>query len=1269
MRGGSTAGCNRYQRLMILGFLLTFLPGTAVLSQTGGEGAIQGTVTDQSGALVGNATVTATNAATGVSTTRTTTSDGLYEISPILPGTYVITVTAQGFRTFKQENLVINAMKVTGFNASLSIGSATQEVTVTAAPPALDTTNATLGGVIENKTYSQLPILMNGAQRDPTAFATLLPGAQAGSRIPVFSGTGNYLGEMYLEGVPMTTANQQGDNRNVSYALPFDSIDQLQAQTSGVSAEYQGAGLENFTIKSGTNQLHGSVADFVRNTIFDTWGYTAKAATVTNAAGMTVPAPKPAEHQNELDVSVGGPIFHDKLFFFGAYQRYQRTSGVNPGLLTVPTVAMRNGDFSQLLASNGGPGIAVYDPSTQAACTANSTNGPCRYQYGYGPGGTPGSAGNPVPTGVPVNVIPANQLSPITQYLQKFLPAPSNGAIVNNYLGGVPSGYNNWTYLGRIDYDISSKQRLSALIDGGSRESVPFNVNATTTFPIPYTNGQSVDLGFHIATLEDSYVITPNLVNQFKFGFVNFGGPPAKSLTQGISQYEITTAGVTGLPAGQASDEFPQVSFSGTDAQTNWLSGGVNQGTSTYTAVSENYTLVDNLQWVKGKHSMSFGFQYQWLEANISNYDTGSYPLVMSFSQSETAAVTPTSSSNPAAKFGSGGYSYASYLLGAINSSGVTIQPFSVLGGRYHPFAPYFQDDYKVNEKLTLNLGLRWDYLPPYHEVDDRWSFLNPNLTNGITGNKGELQFAGSRGPASCNCQTPVHTYWGNWGPRIGLAYSVNDKTVIRGAYGLIYSHGGGVGGRGGAYQGTGQLGFQQSPAFGDTPGGPAAFYLNNSAYYQTIGMANTNFGGPGFTLPALTPPSAALQTLNTGNYVTSSGAYVQPSSAPGYADPYLSGRAPSFDFFNFGIQRAITSDLTATASYVGSQSHFLAASAGNARGYWANQLDPRYLALGSLLSSPATAANVAAAQAIIPGVALPYPGYETAAAHSSKATIAQMLTAFPQYSSVADTWGNVANANYNALQISVSQRQRHGFSATVNYTYAKQLDDAGTFRSGFDIPGSVLASGTSWKRDRIERAISTIDQPQNLAAYGVYQLPFGKGGIGRDNFLVRALASGWQLSSIFTYRSGNPLALVASNSNCTNTPGQGQCMPNYNPSFSGAARQNGSWGHGVTSKTLGSVQYISPTALQDAPEYTLGDVARTRADNLWAPSSYDIDASVRRTFDITERWKFIFEADVTDLTNKVTFGGIGVNVDSGFGAITSASGNRDWQFAGRINF
>jgi hypothetical protein len=279
------------------------------------------------------------------------------------------------------------------------------------------------------------------------------------------------------------------------------------------------------------------------------------------------------------------------------------------------------------------------------------------------------------------------------------------------------------------------------------------------------------------------------------------------------------------------------------------------------------------------------------------------------------------------------------------------------------------------------------------------------------------------------------------------------------------------------------------------------------------------------------------------------------------------------------------------------------------------------------------------------------------------------MLTAFPQYSSVADTWGNVANANYNALQISVSQRQRHGFSATVNYTYAKQLDDAGTFRSGFDIPGSVLASGTSWKRDRIERAISTIDQPQNLAAYGVYQLPFGKGGIGRDNFLVRTLASGWQLSSIFTYRSGNPLALVASNSNCTNTPGQGQCMPNYNPSFSGAARQNGSWGHGVTSRTLGSVQYISPTAFQDAPEYTLGDVARTRADDLWAPSSYDIDASVRRTFDITERWKFIFEADVTDLTNKVTFGGIGVNVDSGFGAITSASGNRDWQFAGRINF
>lgn len=1264
----------RSRLFVFASFVFLFFLSCQSWGQTGGQGAIQGTVTDPSGAVISNATVSAQNLATHAITMRRTSSDGLYQVSPLLPGNYTVTIEAQGFQTFTQQNLVVDAMRVTPLNVKLSLGSATEQVTVTTAPPALDTTNSTLGGVMENETYENLPVLMGGQQRDPTAFATLMPGAQPGARTPVISGTSNYLAEVYLEGIPLTTASQQGDNRNIFNSVPVDSVDQLQLLTSSMPAEYQGAGLLNFTIKSGGDKYHGTVFDYIRNTMFDTWGFTAPGATQKNAQGQTVPAPKPDEHQNEFGFTIGGPapFLHKKLFLFGAYDRYHGRSGVHPNTLTIPTAPMQKGDFSQLLASNGGPGFAIYDPTTQAACTANSTTGPCRYQFGYGPGPIKGSAGNPVKTGAPINVIPANEVSPIAQYLEQYLPAPTNGNLTGNYLGGVPTGYDNWEYVVRGDYDLTDKQRISFVTTNGDRKNVPYTIgNSGVVLPVPYINGSKAEIAVHIADLEHSYVITPHLVNQAKFGFVNFGGPPVTNATQGIKQYEAVSAGITNLPPGQASEEFPGASFDGSNAPSTWTANGASG--ATYTSVSDTYTAIDNLQWVKGRHSMTFGFQYQWLDDNASSYDGPSGVVPIKYSINETANLTGSSYINNT------GYSYASYMLGAIGSTSLTIQSFSVLGGRYHPFAPYFQDDFQVTPKLTVNLGLRWDYLPPYHEAQDRFSFLNPTMTNPVTGNPGALQFAGHRGAGiSCNCDTPVHTYYNNWGPRVGFAYSVTDKTVVRGGFGVFYSHAGGVGGRAGAATGTGQLGFSVSPSFTDSTSGPA-FYLNNSTYFSSIGLANTSFGGPGYVLPTPLGPTAAAQSLNAGNYV-SGGKYVAASSGPAYADPYISGRAPTFNFYNFGIQRALTQDLTIAVNYAGSQSHFIVPGSSNLRGYWANQLDPKYLVLGSLLNKPATSANVAAAQAIIPGISAP-SWYQAAAGLSSKATISQMLVAFPQYTGVSDIWGqNSANASYNSLQITLQQRQWHGLSYTLNYTYAKQLDDAGTFRSGFAIPGSAIATGKAWKADRIERSESTLSQPQGLSTYGVYQLPFGKRGFGANNWAVRNIAGAWQLSGIFTYRSGNPLTITSSQ--CTNTPGQGQCMPDYNPNFTGSARINGSWSKGVTYANLGTAAaskingYVDPKlsqqtgAFQNAAPYMLGDVARTRALNLWAPSAYNLDASVRRSFDLKDNLKFIFEADVTDLTNKVTFGGIVTNVNSSnFGAATKAEGNRDWQFAGRINF
>jgi hypothetical protein len=1304
------------------------------MAQIGGEGAISGTVTDTTGALVPNATVVARNNGTGVETKRTASSDGLYNISPLIPGTYTVTVTATGFSTFKQEKVSVDALSNIGLNVSLKTGSQNETITVTDAPPSLETTNSTLGGTIQNSLYTELPIMISGSQqRDVTQFSNLLPGAQVnpGGRSSIIGGTGQRLGELYLDGLPLTTASQQGDNRPVFNIVPLEAIDQIKVVTSGFSAEYQGAGLENYNTKAGTNTYHGSIFGYFRNTIFDAWSFSTKPGSPGNIVKenqngtiVNVPGPKPAEHQTELGYAVGGPVKipflfngRDKLFFYTTYDKFRSRLAANPISSTVPTTLMRNGNFQELLdptvAANAGTGalgnnakvnFPIYDPTTLASCTAHSTNGPCRYQYGYGPGTGNGTAGNPVLISPgKANIIPASQLSPISQYQQSALPTPTFdtiGNIQNNFFGAPPSGFDNWLYSGRVDYNISARQTLSFVITGGNRHAVPYTSSATASIPFPYLPTTASTVAGHWVDVEHTFTITPHIVNQFKFGFMNFGGPPVKNITQGTA-FALSASGITGLPAGQASENAANTAFAGASAPTGWVGN-----TPTSTSVSDTYTLVDNIQWLKGRHSMNFGGVYQWLQNNASTADGASTPTPMNWSTNETGNITP----NGNTYLTNTGYSYASFLIGAVGSSSATLQPFSVLGGRFHPFAAYYQDDYKVTPKLTLNLGLRWDFIPTYTEAQDRWSFLNPNITNPITGNLGAIQFAGNRGGSgvSCNCRTPVNNYLKNWGPRMGFAYSMDEKTVLRGGFGMLYSHAGGTGGAGGAATGTGQAGFNSTTSFTDGAAGASAgpaFYLNNNPAFPAH---NANFGGPGFVLPAIAPISATSQTLGTGFYVCSGQPFAPCNGATGtssgigtgiaFADPYLSGRAPEFNFYNLGMQREITRDLTVTVNYVGSQSHFLTSTNNNLRGLQSGQLDPKYLALGTNLSKPATAANIAAAQTAT-GITLPIPyaGYTAAAAINSNATIQHMLTWMPQYSGTTDTWGDVANANYNAFQLSVAERASHGLTLYINYTYSHNIDDAGTQRSGYALPASVTATGRAWAANRIDRSLSLNSQPQNLSIFGVYKLPFGKGGIGQDHFIVRALLGGWDFSSIFQLSSGLPLALVAT-CNATQNVGQGTCMPDANPGFSGSVRQNGAWGKGVTAATLGTLSYLTgavpntnsgvgaggtPCAASSGPycnsgNFMVGDLPRIAPYGLRGPNLYRLTSAIHRTFDITERAKFIFGVDCQNVTNHVTFGNnasnnsIGVNVDTPatFGTLGFASADaRAFQFSGRLTF
>ncbi|MBI3208818.1 MAG: hypothetical protein HYZ37_07940 [Candidatus Solibacter usitatus] len=569
------------------------------------------------------------------------------------------------------------------------------------------------------------------------------------------------------------------------------------------------------------------------------------------------------------------------------------------------------------------------------------------------------------------------------------------------------------------------------------------------------------------------------------------------------------------------------------------------------------------------------------------------------------------------------GNSYASFLLGALNSSNVTEDSVVGTGARYGNYSYWIQDNFKVSSRLMLNLGLRHDIFLPFKEVLDRESFFNPNLPNSAAGGApGILMFMGN-GPNSCKCRTNINTNYKNFGPRIGVAYTLNDKTVIRAGYTIMYTHRGAVGGRGGGRIGTGTLGYSASPSFVSPEGYSPAFYWDN--------------GVPSYAKPPFFEPTLGT----TFNGTTSPAATMQ------YGDPIIGGRPPRYQNWNLGVQRALTSTLSLSVNYVGSNGHFLG---GGGRGFWSDQVHPRYLVLGNLLTMPANSANLATARNILPSLpGLPYPNYS-----GTGATIGQMLRSFPQYTNVSDLWGDVANSNYNSLQLTANKRLSHGLVFNLYYTYAKAMDDTAGTRTAYN-----------WKT---EKAPST-DAANVLNILWVYGLPFGKGhSLGSGNVVVEKLTSNWQLSGITTYRSGQFLGTVGAA--CTLPPNAGSCYADYNPNFSGPIRINGTYGSGDLLATnapafLDRGAWMSPTA------YSYGNTPRTGANGLRGPSNSNQSVALKRDFGIREGWKISVQADAFNVFNWVRFGNPNFNITSAnFGKITgTANSPRVVQFNARLTF
>ena len=343
----------------------------------------------------------------------------------------------------------------------------------------------------------------------------------------------------------------------------------------------------------------------------------------------------------------------------------------------------------------------------------------------------------------------------------------------NNYLGGLlPIGFNNDNVTAKVDLRTSARQQFAVLFATGSRrQATPYRggTNAQTQLPLPYSETRLVEEAPTTAQIKHTYVLGARWVNQASLGFARLSVPISNATIDG--NY-ATEAGIRGLPAGEAAGSFPEVSFAGPNAPTPW------RGTDAraFTEYLNNFTLQDNLQWTQGRHAMTFGFQAQRMDANERERAYGSL-ATFAFSNSQTAGFTSAGTLNAAT-----GNAYASFLLGDLSAANVIEDSQVATSGRFRGYAFWAQDDLKLSSRLSLNLGLRYDIMRPYTEVYDRWSFMNPDLANpAVGGYPGAIQFAGF-GENSCQCRTPIKTYFGALGPRLGAAFGVNERTVLRGA-------------------------------------------------------------------------------------------------------------------------------------------------------------------------------------------------------------------------------------------------------------------------------------------------------------------------------------------------------------------------------------------------------------------------------------------------------------------------------------------------------
>jgi hypothetical protein len=996
---------------------------------------VTGTVTDSSGAAIPGAKVTARHLATNVGASTETTSSGDFTIPALPVGTYEVRIEKQGFKAAVRSEVILNAGASVSVNATLEVGAVSESVQVAATLELLQTSTAKVTTAVSNKLVDELPLVVGGAMRGAFDLALITPQVNQPNddNLNIGGGQGGAYGAT-LDGVSVLTGrfnSVQWANVNTP---SVDAITEFSVDTNGFKAEFgrgQG-GMITFSSKSGTNELHGTAYEFLRNDALD--------------ARRFFEAQKGKYKQNDFGYSVGGPVWIPKLydgrnktFFFTSGEWFRNRVGASSGRFSVPTPEMFNGDFRNWVDGSGRP-LPIYDPSTTTASGSGFTRTPF--------------AGNQIPL-ARFATISRNYANLVKDFLK-----PNNGAapgtsdfVRNNYINNVGTALDPWTkYSIKADHIIGQNDRLSFLYNYGLHQRTP-GADGFPGLPGFLNENRIDDQKSHVYRGTYDKVITPTLVNHM-FGGVNFWKErhDALSLDGGWEAKGVCVKGAWDCNRNLLIVE-------NSDYNT-WVARAYDG--------SENfvYSFGDDLTWTKGKHTIKAG--YLWERIHYNGFGQQTIGGLIRGDRRSTSIPNNNDIST------GGGNGFASFLLGQGFTGGTENDRF--VGQQWRSHAWYVQDDWKITQKLTLNLGVRYEFTLPPTEQLDKWSDLDTSLPNSRAGGlPGALRFAGF-GPGRENSRAITPGWYGGIGPRFGFAYALDSKTVLRGSVG------------------------------------------------RSFGVAKTITGSAHFEGSTLVFSASSLDNGVTPIFLVDQGLppyvkppVIDPTFSNGASPAYWDGQAvrlPENYQWTLSVQRQLSSTLVFEANYSATIGAHLVAGLKRYNQLPFSTLE-RYgrTLLSSSIDSPAAAAA---------GLRRPYADINCQFSSTcAPVSVAQALRPFPQFRDINTSSGagdKSGHSSYHAVVLKLDKRYGSGVTLQGSYVFSKLMTDA----DGYNPDNGTL---DHYNR-RLEKSIGEFDLTHNLKMTYLYELPFGKGRRFANSGVASWVIGGWRIAGSQFYSSGYPLSL-----------------------------------------------------------------------------------------------------------------------------------------------